>query len=220
VSIGKMGRKVLGPLEPAAVDLYRRPFIDLASLARTLASICDPQLIAEIGCGEGALTTELSRVWPDARIVGIDITPQPGRLYRGDPASATFRSCSAQELVETDAGAFDLVVFCDVLHHVPPVNRAELVAAARALVADGGIFVIKDWQRRRDLGTAAAYASDRFITGDRVRYFSREELMGMVLPVSGEHAHLILDAHVPPRRNNLLFAWRITRETSPSGGSA
>ena len=211
MSIGKMGRKMLGPLEPLAVDIYRKPFIDLESVARTLASVCTPSRIAEIGCGEGVLATELNRAWPDAEILGIDITPQPGRLYRGDPAAATFRSCAADDLAATDAAGFDLVLMCDVLHHVPPPMRAGIVAAARTLVADNGVLAIKDWEHRRDLATAAAYASDRFITGDRIKYFAREELVGLVAPDASDHAELILDAHIPPRRNNLLFIWRITR---------
>lgn len=211
MSIGKMGRKMLGPLEPLAVDIYRKPFIDLESVARTLASVCTPSRIAEIGCGEGVLATELNRAWPDAEILGIDITPQPGRLYRGDPTAATFRSCSADDLAASDAAGFDLVLMCDVLHHVPPPMRAGIVAAGRALVADNGVLAIKDWEHRRDLATAAAYASDRFITGDRIKYFAREELVGLVAPDASDHAELILDAHIPPRRNNLLFVWRITR---------
>jgi 2-polyprenyl-6-hydroxyphenyl methylase/3-demethylubiquinone-9 3-methyltransferase len=211
VSIGKMGRKMLGPLEPLAVDIYRKPFIDLESVARTLASICAPARIAEIGCGEGVLGTELNRAWPEAEIVGIDITAQPGRLYRGDPAAATFRSCTAEELAASEPAGFDLVLLCDVLHHVPPTLRAGIVAAARTLVANNGLLAIKDWEHRRDLATAAAYASDRFVTGDRIRYFTREELVGLVGPDGPDHADLVLDAHIPPRRNNLLFVWRITR---------
>jgi 2-polyprenyl-3-methyl-5-hydroxy-6-metoxy-1,4-benzoquinol methylase len=216
VSIGKMGRKMLGPLEPLAVDVYRRPFIDLASVARTLASISHPARVAEIGCGEGALATELNRVWPAAHIVGVDIVPQPGRLYRGNPQAATFQSCLVEDLVATDHEGFDLVLFCDVLHHVPPATRADVVRSARQLVADGGLLVIKDWEQRRDLATAAAYASDRFITGDRVRYFARDELQGLVRSDERERADLILDANIPPRRNNLLFVWRITRRDSPA----
>ena len=215
MSIGKMGRKVLGPLEPVAVDVYRKPFIDLESVARTLASVCTPTRIAEIGCGEGSLATELNRAWPAARLTGIDITPQPGRLYRGDPDAATFRSCSADDLAGREPGAFDLVLLCDVLHHVPPPHRAGIVAAARTLVADGGLLAIKDWEHRRDLATAAAYASDRFVTGDRIRYFTRDELAGMVGPDTSDRAELVLDAHIPPRRNNLLFVWRITRHATP-----
>jgi 2-polyprenyl-6-hydroxyphenyl methylase/3-demethylubiquinone-9 3-methyltransferase len=206
-----MGRKMLGPLEPLAVDIHRKPFIDLESVARTLASVCTPSRIAEIGCGEGVLATELNRACPDAEILGIDITPQPGRLYRGDPAAAIFRSCAADDLAATDAAGFDLVLMCDVLHHVPPPLRAGIVAAARTLVADNGVLAIKDWEHRRDLATAAAYASDRFITGDRIKYFAREELVGLVAPDASDHAELILDAHIPPRRNNLLFIWLITR---------
>lgn len=211
VSIGKMGRKVLGPLEPLAVDIYRKPFIDLESVARTLASVCRPQRVAEIGCGEGSLDTELNRAWPDAKIVGIDITPQPGRLYRGDPSAATFRSCTAEALAASDPAGFDLVLLCDVLHHVPPPLRAGIVADARALVRDNGLLAIKDWEHRRDVATAAAYASDRFVTGDRIRYFTRGELVGLVGPSATDRAELVLDAHIPPRRNNLLFVWRITR---------
>ncbi|MGY4644240.1 methyltransferase domain-containing protein [Cellulomonas sp. URHB0016] len=49
-----------------------RPFADL--VARVDAP--SPALVVDLGCGDGPLTLGLAQRWPDARIVGIDSSPQ------------------------------------------------------------------------------------------------------------------------------------------------
>jgi len=46
----------------------RRPFADLTS--RVGGST--PQVVVDLGCGSGALTLELTKRWPHARIIGLD----------------------------------------------------------------------------------------------------------------------------------------------------
>lgn len=53
-------------------DERGRPFADL--LARVGAE--SPELVVDLGCGNGPLTLSLSRRWPRARIVGVDHSPQ------------------------------------------------------------------------------------------------------------------------------------------------
>ena len=49
-----------------------RPFIDL--MARVAAE--SPQRVVDLGCGNGELTASLARRWPDARVLGVDSSPQ------------------------------------------------------------------------------------------------------------------------------------------------
>ncbi len=53
-------------------DHRARPFHDL--LARVAAA--DPRLVVDLGCGNGPLTLSLAERWPDARVVGVDHSPQ------------------------------------------------------------------------------------------------------------------------------------------------
>ena len=52
-------------------DQRDRPFHEL--LARVGAR--DPQLVVDLGCGNGPLTLGLAQRWPNARIVGVDSSP-------------------------------------------------------------------------------------------------------------------------------------------------
>lgn len=36
----------------------------------------EPRLVVDLGCGDGSATLTLARRWPEARIVGIDASPQ------------------------------------------------------------------------------------------------------------------------------------------------
>src|SRR6478736_5687525 len=45
-----------------------RPFADLVAQVRT----DDPQLVVDLGCGHGPPTLTLAKLWPNARVVGVD----------------------------------------------------------------------------------------------------------------------------------------------------
>lgn len=72
-----------------------------------------------------------------------------------------------------------VVLFADVMHHIPPASRADVLGCLRALLdrVTGLKIIVKDlepgsWRAR--LG----YWSDRYVTGDRnVRFISREDLV-------------------------------------------
>jgi len=53
-------------------DHRGRPFADL--LSRVAAR--EPELVVDLGCGNGPLTLELADRWPGARVVGVDHSPQ------------------------------------------------------------------------------------------------------------------------------------------------
>lgn len=49
-------------------DHRGRPFADLIAQVRT----DDPELVVDLGCGNGPATLALAELWPNARIVGVD----------------------------------------------------------------------------------------------------------------------------------------------------
>jgi SAM-dependent methyltransferase len=103
--------------------------------------------------------------------------------------------------------AFDLVVMCDVLHHVPVPERVGLLQTARRLVRPGGFLAVKDWERRRDLGTLASKVSDTYVTGDQVSFFPPGEVERLVVQACPGDV-IVAEGRVPPRRNNQYFVVR------------
>ncbi|HMM73490.1 MAG TPA: hypothetical protein PKC22_14945, partial [Rhodocyclaceae bacterium] len=82
--IGRLVRRLAGPFEPQLADAYRALFFDVEGFAQRIAWLGEPALVVEIGCGEGALVDALAQVLPRTRFVGVDVSPQVGRLFRGD----------------------------------------------------------------------------------------------------------------------------------------
>ena len=78
------------------------------------------------------------RVYPSARVTGIDITPRAGRLCRRDPHRVRFATATAAEFAAAHPGRFDLVLVCDVLHHIPWDAHTEFLRAAGRLLRPVG----------------------------------------------------------------------------------
>lgn len=205
MGIGSRVRRLFGPYEPWISELWRSAFINLdAFAAQLLHWVPQANKIVEIGCGEGAGTERLAEAYPDATIVAIDIASNLGRLYRGRTKGVSFRQITVQELARTHAAAFDLIVMCDVLHHIPPELRDEIMTATRSLLAPGGQFVFKDWERTATPIHWIAHASDRWLTGDDVHYPTRSEAETLLAGSFGSSS-VRACAEVRPWRNNFAL---------------
>jgi 2-polyprenyl-6-hydroxyphenyl methylase/3-demethylubiquinone-9 3-methyltransferase len=204
MAIGARVRRMFGPLEPLIADCYRSLFFNVAAFARKIEQLTLPERVLEVGCGEGALATEMARLWPLAQIDGIDLTPRLGRLYRGERSRVRFQQISVQEFAAVDPGSVDLVVICDVMHHIPWHQHHEILrAAARALRANG-VLVVKEWVRDGSGAYWLGYLSDRYITGDRIRYGTRDEWIQAFQDVFGMSS-LRKEFSVAPWRCNRAF---------------
>ena len=94
MSLGSIARRAFGPAEPAVARIYRDVFFDGASFGRLLRAWIDlpsPETILEVGCGEGQMMEILAEAFPGARLLGVDIHPAVGRLFRGDRSRVEFR---------------------------------------------------------------------------------------------------------------------------------
>ncbi len=134
----------------------------------------DGARVADIGCGDGALTRLMTRL--GARVTGIE--PSEGQLARARAAEPAgdedYLQGVAEGLPLPDAG-LDVAVFFNSLHHVPVEHQAKaLREAARALkpggrlcaiepLAEGPHFqanrIIEDEARVRDMAYLALQAA-------------------------------------------------------------
>lgn len=116
-------------------DHRSRPFADL--MARVGAQ--QPRLVVDLGCGNGPLTLALAERWPQARVVGVDSSPQmleAARRLEGE-GRVEWVEADLSRLDPADLGqAPDVVVTNATLQWVPD-HTTVLTRWCRALAPDG-----------------------------------------------------------------------------------
>lgn len=213
---GPVIRRLFGPYERGVAEAYRRIFVDLDDLAKLMrAWIPQAQNILEVGCGEGAMTERIVRAYPTAGVTAIDITPNVGRLFRGNTSSVTFSQESVDDVASRKPASFDLVVLSDVIHHVPIDLRHSLLGAIdRAMTPSGSLF-FKDWIVSASPIHWLCDTSDRYLTGDDVTYFTMDSFNALVSAAFSPSSIRQRDT-VKPWRNN--FAVLIRRHYTAENG--
>lgn len=206
MSIGARVRAAFGPYEPLVADAWRAMFVDVDHWTSVIAGWSPaPRRILEVGCGEGYSTARLVKTFPGIPIDAIDIADNIGRLYDGPAEAVNFRIAFAEEIAAENPGAYDLVVLCDVLHHVPQAQRRSLLDAIRTALVPGGALTVKDWHRAPAKPIHwAVHGTDRYLTGDRVQYLTREEARLMLSEVFGDKA-VVAETSIRPWTNNYAF---------------
>lgn len=205
MAIGPVLRGLFGRHERTVALHYRSIFIDVLRLGALIGEwVPQAHQILEVGCGEGAITEQLAHLYPAADITAIDVTPSVGRLFSGNRDRVQFVEMTVQAVAAARPGQFDLVILSDVLHHVPIPMREQLLAAVHSALAPGGRLFFKDWERNLTPIHWLGYASDRWITGDRIRYLRKREAATLIGKIFGSNS-IISEARVRPWNNNFAF---------------
>jgi trans-aconitate 2-methyltransferase len=92
-------------------DQRSRPFFDLVGRIDADA----PARVADVGCGSGELTVTLAERWPEARVRGIDSSPEMIARAPGHPRT----SFEVGEASDFDATGTDVLVSNAMLQWVP-----------------------------------------------------------------------------------------------------
>jgi trans-aconitate 2-methyltransferase len=118
----------------------RRPFADLT--ARVGAS--SPEIVVDLGCGPGALTLELAKRWPDARIIGVDSSAEMlDEARRGDALGRVEWVLSdVKSWDPAQVGApIDVIITSALLQWVP--SHVRLIPSWVDALAPGGWFAMQ-----------------------------------------------------------------------------
>jgi len=194
---------LFGPYERGVAEAYRRIFIDLDALADLMITwVPQARKILEVGCGEGAMTERIARTYPAAAVTAIDIIPNVGRLFRGRTSDVTFCQETVADAAGREPASFDLVVLCDVMHHVPADARRSLIGAIDQAMGPNGSLLFKDWVISPTPIHWLCGASDRYLTGDDVAYFTMDGINALVTGVFGPGA-IRRTGTVEPWHNNV-----------------
>ncbi|MCP5158843.1 MAG: methyltransferase domain-containing protein [Gammaproteobacteria bacterium] len=93
----------------------------------------------DVGCGDQQVSRTIAACLPNSRWRACDLYDLPTALEK-DPAWGNYRQMADGVLPFADK-TFDVVMFCDVLHHVEREKQADLIQEA---VRIGNYLLIKD----------------------------------------------------------------------------
>jgi len=206
-SLGSRLRFYFGRYEKPITEIYRRIYINLDAFSKEVGYRIKANKILEVGCGEGLLTERLHKIYPTALIIGIDISSRVGRLFSKTPQNVFFLNRTVQSVELEYKRFFDLIIICDVLHHVPTQHIPSLLQSVGQMMKPGGSIVIKEWQKKWNLIYLLGYFSDRWITGDQVCYLRKADWEKLLGDIFGQSA-IREEFSVPPWSNNITFQIR------------
>jgi SAM-dependent methyltransferase len=129
-----------------------------------------PARVLDLACGAGFACIELARLYPAARVEGIDLDEGAIDLARANARAARadvrfqVRDASTPGL----EGGFDLITMFDALHHV--ARPVDALRAMRTLVAPSGTVLIVE-------SRAGEHFSGALPEGDFERFFYMVSVM-------------------------------------------
>lgn len=98
----------------------------------------DGTVAVDIGCGGGILTEAMAQA--GAQVTGIDMAEGPlsvARLHQIESgAEVDYRQATAEELVASESGRYDVVTCLEMLEHVP--DPAAVIRSCAELARPGG----------------------------------------------------------------------------------
>lgn len=108
---------------------------------------CHPRRILDLGCGTGSTTLLLKRAFPQAEVIGIDLSPYM-LVVANDKAQKAglaiqFRQGDAEHTGLPDA-SFDLVTASLLFHETPPIVACNILRECFRLLTAGGEVLILD----------------------------------------------------------------------------
>jgi ubiquinone/menaquinone biosynthesis C-methylase UbiE len=115
------------------------------------AIACKPRRILDLGCGTGSMTLMLKQAFPQAQVIGMDLSPYMlvTADYKASKAKLNIELMqgNAQE-TDFPAASFDLVTAALLLHETPPtVSKAILRECFRLLKAGGEVVILDGNQK-------------------------------------------------------------------------
>ncbi|MEM7702398.1 MAG: class I SAM-dependent methyltransferase [Pseudomonadota bacterium] len=150
-------KKLVGLLAPNGIFKHRREAAERAPKSSY-------ERILDMGCSSGHYTLMLAETYPDAEIVGVELSR---RMLEHAFRTANYHGfdwklhqASAEETGLEDA-SFDLVTSYILLHEMPGDAIKRTFAEAYRLLKSGGDMVMSDVPRYADMDRLAVIKADR-----------------------------------------------------------
>lgn len=168
MSVGLVARRVLGPAFPLAGAVYRRTFVDVRKVASSLPIFPAGSTLLDVGIGDGSIANPLLDLQPDMRVIGVDLAPDIGSYLRHDIRARVelHPATSVAELVAAQPMEISAAFMADVIHHVPPAARADLLRDVLSAFGDRPRTLIIKELVPQGVRSWVAFWADRNISRD------------------------------------------------------
>ncbi len=130
--------------------------------------LTDEGRILDVGCGFGLFAAYFGQTQPRRRIVGLD--PDSRRVGIARRVAARL-GLDEHRFVVGDVrdapleGPFDAAYVLDVMHHLPRADQLRALERLRALLAPGGMLLVKDITTEPRSGLLFTELLDRLMVG-------------------------------------------------------
>jgi len=180
-------------------------------LTDVVKGLPEHQACADIGCGDLTLSNRIADSLPGSDWTGLDIHPPPDAPLRGK-SWEHYRQFDGVNLPFADQ-ALDVGLFCDVLHHVPPEIRCDLLTDAlrscrHVVVKDHFEYGTYSRTMLRLMDFVGNYGYGISVPDS---YFSREGFSKFVADAGGQVVKIVvgvdLYGHLPVVRTMLRPSW-------------
>ena len=111
------------------------------AVLRYAASLGEPSVVLDIGCGTGRLLRAARTRWPSAQLIGVDPAPKMVEVASRLAPDITFRVGSGEDLPLPDASV-DLALSTTSFHHWN--DQVAGVREVRRVLRPGGHFILAD----------------------------------------------------------------------------
>ncbi|MBD2679503.1 MULTISPECIES: class I SAM-dependent methyltransferase [Nostoc] len=128
---------------PPSESVVRQALIDAVKVK--------PRRILDLGCGTGSTTLMLKQAFPEAEVIGLDLSPY--MLVRAEDKSRTagldivWRHGNAEKTGFSDA-SFDLVTASLLFHEIPDTVSLAILRESFRLLVTGGQVLIQDGNQK------------------------------------------------------------------------
>ena len=143
----------IAPVTYDAVTRFAAPPNETRLRKKAIALVKNkPKKILDLGCGTGSSTLMLKKAFPDAEVIGFDVSPYMLLMaeYKGKQANLDIHwQQGLAEATDFDANEFDLVSIAFLFHETPvEISQQILNECWRILKPQGEIIVVDGNQKR------------------------------------------------------------------------
>jgi len=99
--------------------------------------------IVDIGCGDGRFSSELSRAFPQATVVGVDYSKRAVALATAmNPGIANLQFLSLDITNDTGLQPFDVAILMEVFEHIPLADAERFMSGVHSMLKPGGELLL------------------------------------------------------------------------------